>query len=192
MKIIAHCACAFSAAFLVLAGGIFYPTRSWSDTVAWEDGATWQNVRITSFRTTDGKPQFHIEPTGASVPANLKPGWYSGVRRAEFSPVGLISTSSPTVQANPGTPYPAIETTILSVVQGDTLRLDTGQRLRLLGVDSPETTDPNRPLEFFGREAFLYTKRQVEGKHVRIEFDQRRVDNAGQLLGYVYLPDGRF
>ena len=48
--------------------------------------------------------------------------------------------------------------TVTRVVDGDTLVLDGGERVRLIGVDTPETVHPTRPVEYFGREASAFTK----------------------------------
>ncbi len=78
------------------------------------------------------------------------------------------------------------------VVDGDTLLLTGGERVRLIGVDTPETKHPQKPVERFGKEAHLFTKRIVEGKEVRLEYDWQRKDRYGRLLAYVYLMDGTF
>src|SRR4030042_6833798 len=75
------------------------------------------------------------------------------------------------------------------VIDGDTLLLTNGERVRLIGVDTPETKHPKKPVERFGKEAYLFTKEMVEGKEVRLEFDQQRKDRYGRLLAYVYLTD---
>src|SRR5829696_3940967 len=54
------------------------------------------------------------------------------------------------------------------VIDGDTLVMENGERVRLIGVDTPETKHPNRPIEQFGKEAAAFTKRMVEGKRVRL------------------------
>ena len=78
------------------------------------------------------------------------------------------------------------------VVDGDTIILSNGERVRLIGVDTPETKHPNKPVEYFGKEASAFTKRMVEGKEVRLEYDQQQRDKYGRLLAYVYLMDGTF
>jgi micrococcal nuclease len=78
------------------------------------------------------------------------------------------------------------------VVDGDTLELDGGERVRLIGVDTPETVDPRRPVQYFGKEASAFTRRLAQGKTVRLEFDQDTQDRYGRTLAYVYLPDGAF
>lgn len=78
------------------------------------------------------------------------------------------------------------------VIDGHTLLLTNGERVRLIGVDTPETKHPQKPVQRFGKEAFLFTKRMAEGKEVRLEYDQQRRDKYRRLLAYVYLQDGTF
>ena len=82
--------------------------------------------------------------------------------------------------------------TVKRAVDGDTLLLANGERVRLIGVDTPETKHPQKPVERFGREAYLFTKGMVEGKEVRLEYDQTRRDKYGRILAYAYLMDGTF
>ena len=81
------------------------------------------------------------------------------------------------------------------VVDGDTLLLGTGERVRLIGVDTPETKRPNSPVEYFGKEATAFTRRMVEGKRVKLKFDPANAhikhrDRYGRTLAYVFLEDG--
>ena len=78
------------------------------------------------------------------------------------------------------------------VVDGDTIIVEGVGRVRLIGVDTPETVHPNRPVEFYGKEASAFTKGLLEGKQVRLEYDQERTDRYGRTLAYVYLTDGTF
>jgi micrococcal nuclease len=76
---------------------------------------------------------------------------------------------------------------VLRAVDGDTLELANRARVRLIGVDAPETVHPWRPPEPFGREAAAFTRRQVQGRNVRLRFDKHRVDRYGRYLAYVYV-----
>ena len=81
------------------------------------------------------------------------------------------------------------------VVDGDTLLLQSGERVRLIGVDTPETKHPSKPVQYFGKEASAFTRRIVERKRVRLEFDQANAarghkDRYGRTLAYVFLEDG--
>ena len=75
------------------------------------------------------------------------------------------------------------------VVDGDTLVLVGGERVRLLGVDTPETKHPTKPVQPFGPEASAYTTRLAEGATVRLVFDKERRDRYGRLLAYVYIGE---
>lgn len=88
---------------------------------------------------------------------------------------------------------------VVKVVDGDTLDLDIPDgkhahtRVRLRGVDTPETKKPGTPIQHFGPEASRFTADCAMGKAVRIELepggDTRDVYN--RLLAFVILPDGR-
>jgi micrococcal nuclease len=80
--------------------------------------------------------------------------------------------------------------TVVRVVDGDTLQLDGDERVRLIGVDTPESVDPRRPVEYYGKEASAFLRRMAEGKRVRLSFDQERKDRYGRTLAYVHLADG--
>lgn len=81
---------------------------------------------------------------------------------------------------------------VVRVIDGDTLELDGGERVRLIGVDTPESVDPRRPVEYFGKEASAFTRRLAEGKRARLAYDQEGSDRYGRTLAYVYLEDGTF
>ena len=76
------------------------------------------------------------------------------------------------------------------VVDGDTIVVEGLGKVRLIGVDTPETVHPNRPVEFFGKEASAFTKTLVEGKRVRLEWDFQKTDKYRRYLAYVYLVEG--
>jgi endonuclease YncB( thermonuclease family) len=91
------------------------------------------------------------------------------------------------------TPPAQIQTVLVKrVIDGDTLELSTGEKVRMIGVDTPETKDPRKPVQYFGKEATAFTQRLAEGKPVRLEYDQQRQDKYGRILAYVYLADGTF
>jgi micrococcal nuclease len=88
---------------------------------------------------------------------------------------------------------------VTKVVDGDTIDInvsDSGKdytRIRLWGVDTPETKDPQEGVCFFGPEASDFTGRLSLGKNVTIFLDKRRTrDKYDRLLAYVLLPDKRY
>lgn len=81
------------------------------------------------------------------------------------------------------------------VVDGDTIVVHPNEKVRLIGVDTPETVDPKKPVECFGKEATQFTRDAVEGKSVRLVLDDRNQrtqhkDFRGRTLAYIYLEDG--
>jgi micrococcal nuclease len=87
--------------------------------------------------------------------------------------------------------------TVVRVVDGDTIvaRIDGAQeRVRLIGIDTPETVKPRSPVECFGKEASAHTKDLLPpGTPVRLVLDAEARDRYGRLLAYVYrAADGEF
>jgi len=88
------------------------------------------------------------------------------------------------------------ETAIVSyVVDGDTIKVVIDNRkdtVRLIGIDAPETVDPQKPVQCFGREASDEAKKVLTGKTITIESDptQGERDKYGRLLRYVFLQNG--
>ncbi|HYT38655.1 MAG TPA: thermonuclease family protein [Acidimicrobiia bacterium] len=84
---------------------------------------------------------------------------------------------------------------VTAVVDGDTLDVSWAgrrERVRLLGVDTPETVDPHRPVGCYGPEASAFTHRRLQGRTVRLSFDRQRRDRYGRLLAYVEVDGRRF
>ena len=88
------------------------------------------------------------------------------------------------------------EVLVVRALDGDTIVVaDRGgegaeETIRLLGVDTPETHHPRKPVQCFGPEAAAFTQAHLEGRWVRLEDDVERRDIYGRRLAYVYL-DGR-
>jgi micrococcal nuclease len=83
---------------------------------------------------------------------------------------------------------------VTRVVDGDTVavRLDgREEKVRLIGVDTPESVKPGTPVECFAKAASAETRQLVEGRRVTLRFDAERRDRYGRLLAYVY-RDGLF
>jgi micrococcal nuclease len=84
---------------------------------------------------------------------------------------------------------------ILEVTDGDTLHVryqGEDERVRLIGVDTPEVPWYGGAGQCFGVEAGVYARRRLDGKTVRLVFDVNRRDRYGRLLAYVYVGDELF
>jgi len=104
-----------------------------------------------------------------------------------------------------GRPYNYADILVERAVDGDTLKLANGERVRLIGIDTPEMHESAKlyrdsrksgqdikAIQALGRKAYVFTRNLVEGKRVRLEFDVEKRDRYSRLLAYVYLPDGTF
>jgi endonuclease YncB( thermonuclease family) len=94
-------------------------------------------------------------------------------------------------------PLGAGEAVVKRVVDGDTIVVHVGtrdERVRLIGIDTPETVDPRKPVQCFGKEASDHTKALLPpGTVVRLERDAEPRDRYDRLLAYVYrTSDGLF
>ena len=81
---------------------------------------------------------------------------------------------------------------VKKVDDGDTLqifRYGRSEKVRFIGIDTPETVDPRKPVQCFGKEASAKTKQLLTGKTIRIEFDPivGERDKYDRLLAYVWL-----
>ena len=88
-----------------------------------------------------------------------------------------------------------VSATCTRAVDGDTIIVKIAgvkERVRLIGVDTPETKHPRKPVQRFGKEAHNFTWRMAEGKKIRLKFDQNQRDKYKRLLAYVFLEDGTF
>jgi len=81
--------------------------------------------------------------------------------------------------------------TVLRVIDGDTVELENGERVRYLGIDAPETIHPEKPVQCYGPEASERNKELVQGKAVGLLRDGTDRDAYGRLLRYVFV-DGAF
>lgn len=104
-----------------------------------------------------------------------------------------------------GQSYDYNDISVTRVIDGDTLQIETGERVRLIGIDTPEVHESDKlyrdsqrtrqdvnTIKAMGQRAWRFTRDLVEGKRVRLEFDAQRYDKYDRLLAYVYLKDGRF
>ena len=110
---------------------------------------------------------------------------------AQFDPqVGTPETSKESVESNSNKRF------VVRVIDGDTIVVSPNEKVRLIGVDTPETVHPNQAVACFGKEANQFTRHAVEGKTISLVMDvvnakRRHKDRYGRTLAYAYLPDGK-
>jgi micrococcal nuclease len=76
------------------------------------------------------------------------------------------------------------------VFDGDTILLKNGERVRYLGIDTPEIRHDGQESDFLAYAAKKYNRRLVLNQQVRLEFDSKKKDTYGRLLAYVYINNG--
>jgi endonuclease YncB( thermonuclease family) len=106
-----------------------------------------------------------------------------------------LETSAAERAAWPDPPKDAVAVKVQRVVDGDTFVAVVGgrrERVRVIGVDTPESVDPNRPDEPYGEEASDFAKHYLDGETVRLAGDAEPRDRYGRMLAYVWLRDGTF
>jgi micrococcal nuclease len=129
-----------------------------------------------------------------------------GVSSCIKEPVTVQYSSEDAVFKVPfGQTYNYADILVKRVVDGDTLELESGERVRLIGIDTPEMHESKKlykdaqrtqqditTIQKLGLRAYEFTKDLVEGKRVSLEFDLEKYDRYKRLLAYVYLKDGTF
>ena len=116
--------------------------------------------------------------------------WYWVAIAALIVAQRLVISPQPAEVAAPETLDSGIHE-VRRVVDGDTLLLTSGARVRLQGIDTPETVKPDWPVEPWGPEASQFTKAFIEsaGNRVRLTFEQERRDDYGRFLAFVWDGD---
>jgi micrococcal nuclease len=97
------------------------------------------------------------------------------------TPAGRVTVTVAVTPANPSTPAGEDTVTVARVLDGDTVELTNGRRVRYIGINTPERGQP------YYQEATAANQRLVEGKTVRLEFDADTFDQYGRSLAYVWV-----
>ncbi len=84
----------------------------------------------------------------------------------------------------PPKPAPVSESLVKEIISVHILQLDTGESVRLLGIE------PSKKIEI-RRAAIDYLMNRVKGKKIRLEYDKETRDNVGRLMAYVYLEEAK-
>jgi micrococcal nuclease len=106
-----------------------------------------------------------------------------------------LSTTKAERAAWPDAPKDAVPAKVVRVTDGDTFVATVKgrrERIRVIGVDTPESVAPNQPVEPYGEEASDFAKHYLDGETVRLAGDAEPRDRYGRMLAYVWLEDGTF
>ena len=120
----------------------------------------------------------------------------NSITQAEQSSVRSSGTSIETSGQWSNPEVRVVEVEVSKVSDGDTIRATVdgkNQRVRLIGIDSPELAHPDDGIEeeYSGAEAFAYTKEMLEGETVYLSFDEEMYDQYDRILAYLWINDPR-
>ena len=155
------------------------PYEDWFTCVIWEeDRETQQPVREKFIKAFPPNPETCFLDKKVQVRGKIN--IYKGVPE-----IILIEPSQILVVDETSQDY----VLVVRVIDGDTVEIEGGERLRYIGIDTPEIAHPSQPGEYFGEEAAEKNRELVLGKKVRLEGDVQDRDGYGRLLRYVWLGD---
>jgi len=128
----------------------------------------------------------HVPPGASAVAGGTAPAAESTVVSPSATSTELATATAAASPTMPnGAPIACTRAIVTSVVDGDTIVLDSGETVRYIGIDTPESG------ECFGQEATEMNRQLVEGKTVILVGDVEQRDRYNRLLFYV-IADGRF
>ncbi len=78
---------------------------------------------------------------------------------------------------------------VTNIIDGDTIVLETGEKVRYVGMDTPELHHPKKPVQCFAQKAMERNRELILGKVVRLEKDVSETDKYGRLLRYVFIDN---
>lgn len=173
-----------------------YRLRYWDGTIWTEhvtDNGETDRDPIT-IAPTPTIPQKATHPDADAISGRSGPRWARPI--ATIGALALLLVAASVGVGLFASSASAEEAVVERVIDGDTIDVKIeGQteRVRLLNIDTPETKDPNEPVECLGPEATAFTGSLLQpGQTVELEYDEDRTDKYGRTLAHVKLGDGRY
>ena len=119
----------------------------------------------------------------------IKTGLVLGVNTINIKAIDSVKNESETLQSSINFNPQRYKAKVVRVIDGDTIEIEGGIKVRYIGIDTPETVDPRKPVQCFGKEASAKNEELVGGKEVKLEKDVSETDKYGRLLRYVWVGD---
>ncbi|MDD3434723.1 MAG: thermonuclease family protein [Candidatus Pacebacteria bacterium] len=171
------------ALLLILPVGVFaHPGRTDAQ------GCHTCRKNCSSWGLSDGEYHCHNTPTTIETKEARTEARQSATTQARDETPISNSVKTGTIQQT------AIEEKALvsRIIDGDTIELLDGKKVRYIGIDTPETVDPRKAVQCFGKESKEANSNLVLNKVVILKKDVSETDKYGRLLRYIYLEDGTF
>lgn len=163
----------FAGWFLIFAATVNSDT---SENINTRENINTSTDKISEEKTIDSSAQKETEKKEAVTAENAKV-----VEEAKSNSSEDSKTESKTKALSQ---FNLKEVSVARVVDGDTIELTDGSKVRIIGVNTPESTTKQEP---YGEEASNYTKSQLTGKTIYLEKDVSETDKYGRLLRYIWL-----
>ena len=118
--------------------------------------------------------------------------WNKKIVRWRLSLISSLVVSALLLGCAAQSAGPPQQALVVRVIDGDTVVLESGVHVRVLGIDAPEMEKEGRPADFLAHKSKDIMSQLILHQTVRLEYDRQRYDHYGRLLAYLFLPDGTF
>jgi micrococcal nuclease len=146
-------------------------------------GTLWpSSLQADIYKWIDEQGNLHFTDNLLYVPQEYRDGIEVLKEKKRKSRAKKDSASLSSAKSAPQTRWVRVE----GVIDGDTIVLANGEKVRYLGIDTPETKRPNKLPDYCGQEAFAVNRSLVSKKEISLEFDVEQRDQYGRLLAYVF------
>ncbi|OGF30413.1 hypothetical protein A3H09_02080 [Candidatus Falkowbacteria bacterium RIFCSPLOWO2_12_FULL_45_13] len=148
------------------------------------------NIQNTGLKNSDKNSSYDTIPYNDKTATNTPPATQGVLNKSEAAANTLPATQGVVTEEIKKIDQPIQSLyKVARVIDGDTIELESGDHVRYIGIDTPETVDPRKTVQCFGKEASNKNKELVSGKMVRLEKDITDKDKYGRLLRYVYVDN---
>lgn len=149
-------------------------------------GVSEPNVKIITLVRGDELPTTTTNNKGEF---EIKTGLVSGTNTINIKAVDAVGNESAVGSASLDFNPSRYKAKVIRVIDGDTIKIEGDMVVRYIGIDTPETVHPSKPVQCYGKEASDKNRELVEGKEVKLEKDVSETDKYGRLLRYIWLGD---
>lgn len=157
------------------------------------DSTSYNDLLVNEYSNDISIDEQESNPNSPTEQKNIDEQIINETFENENNNSSVDTTQTPTIQKlQPNQSNTSELVDVIRIVDGDTIVVSTYGTLRLIGIDTPETRDPRKPVQCWGKEATDQAKLILGGTQVFLEFDdsQQRVDRFGRTLAYVFRADG--
>jgi len=142
-----------------------------------------------AFAPETPQPVENTPPAATESQQTAQQSTYQQQPTPSSNQITAATSAGQATTSNPASPIKLLLAKVISVTDGDTILVNINgkeEKVRFIGVDTPETKHPSQPVEPYGPEASAFTTKQLTGKQIYLETDVTERDKYGRLLAYVW------